>query len=126
MTLQQIYSDVIAKTDRMVESRTANMPAAKHRLGIVNVAWEDTGRYKGFAVGPNISEMTIQVQDRLPDSDQYRLTCMPVIRYPNLSDTGHTQEEAHKMVDDLLARDWSDRTVREVEQAVQEKRQSAG
>lgn len=86
MPAQQTYSDVIAKTEQMVENRTANKLAAKHRLGIVNVTWEDTGRYKGSAVGPNISDMTIQIQDRLPDSDQYKLTCMPVIRYPNFSD----------------------------------------
>jgi hypothetical protein len=86
MTLQQTYSDVIQQTEQMVQNRVANKLAAKHGLGIVNVTWEDTGRYKGSAVGPNISDMTIQVQDRLPDSDQYKLTCMPVIRYPNFSD----------------------------------------
>ena len=94
MTLQQTYSNVIAKTEQMVSSRSAQKLAAKHGLGILNVTWEDTGRYKGSAVGPNISDMTIQVQDRLPDSDQYRLICMPVIRYPNFSDiTGDISPE---------------------------------
>jgi hypothetical protein len=86
MPTQLLYSDVVEKTEQMVSNRSAQKLAAKHGLGIVNVTWEDTGRFKGSAVGPNISDMTIQVQDRLPDSDKYRLTCMPVIRYPNFSD----------------------------------------
>ena len=42
------------------------------------------------------------------------------------ANTGQTQEEAVKMLNDLLGHDWSDRTVGEVEQAMQKKRQSAG
>ncbi len=37
-------------------------------------------------MGPNISDMTIQVQQRDPATGGYRLTCMPVIRFPNFSD----------------------------------------
>jgi hypothetical protein len=43
----------------------------------------------------------------------------------HLASTGQTQEEAHKMLNGLLGHDWTDRTVGEVEQAIQVKRQSA-
>src|SRR5208283_4654900 len=58
MLTQQTYSDVIAKTEQMVSNRSAQKLAAKHGLGIVNVTWEDTGRYKGSAVGPNIGDIS--------------------------------------------------------------------
>ncbi|HOX10183.1 MAG TPA: hypothetical protein PLA52_06040, partial [Candidatus Omnitrophota bacterium] len=60
--------------------------ARQYGLNILNLTWEDTGRYKNSSVGPNISDMTIQVQQRDPYSGNYNLTCMPVIRFPNFSD----------------------------------------
>ncbi len=80
------YSDVVQKTAWMVSDGTAQSLAQKQGLQILNVTWEDTGRYKGSSVGPNISDMTIQVQQQDPATKQYRLTCMPVIRYPNYED----------------------------------------
>ncbi|MBZ5713367.1 hypothetical protein [Nannocystis pusilla] len=53
-------------------------------LHLLHVTWEDTARYKGSAVGPNISDMTIQVQSR--SRGRPWLTCMPVIRFPNFAD----------------------------------------
>jgi hypothetical protein len=53
-------------------------------LHLVHVTWEDTARYKGSAVGPNISDMTIQVQSR--SRGRPYLTLMPVIRFPNFTD----------------------------------------
>ncbi|HEY0133201.1 MAG TPA: hypothetical protein VGB85_03950, partial [Nannocystis sp.] len=53
-------------------------------LEVRHVTWEDTARYKGSAVGPNISDMTIQVQSR--SRGQAFLTCMPVVRAPNFGD----------------------------------------
>jgi hypothetical protein len=82
----QTYADVIRQTEEMVADEGTRALTEKHGLNIVNVTWEDTARYKGSAVGPNISDMTIQVQHRIPDSETYELTCMPVIRYPNFSD----------------------------------------
>jgi hypothetical protein len=58
--------------------------ASRFGLDIVNVTWEDTGRYSGSCWGPNISDMTIQVHHGSGDSEM--LTCMPVIRYPNFYD----------------------------------------
>src|SRR5436853_4334257 len=69
----------------MANNRRRHKPARAHGMQILNVTWEDTGRFKGSAVGPNISDMTIQVQQPLP-GDEYKLSCMPVIRYPNFSD----------------------------------------
>jgi len=80
------YREVIAKTAGMVGSAEAQALARRHGLNILNVTWEDTGRYKGSSVGPNISDMTIQVQELDPRTRKYRLTCMPVIRHPNFSD----------------------------------------
>jgi hypothetical protein len=53
---------------------------------VLNVTWEDTGRFYGSSVGPNISDMTIQVQQQNPDSGDYQLHLMPVIRHPNFAD----------------------------------------
>jgi hypothetical protein len=84
--MDQTYEEVIHQTEAMVNDREAQQLARDQGLQILNLTWEDTGRYKGSAVGPNISDMTIQVQRRLPGSDRFDLTCMPVIRYPNFSD----------------------------------------
>jgi hypothetical protein len=80
------YRDVIARTAGMVSDPEAQRLVRRHGLDLINLTWEDTGRFKNSSVGPNISDMTIQVQDREPRSGQYRLTCMPVIRYPNFDD----------------------------------------
>jgi hypothetical protein len=84
--MTQTYEDVIHQTERMVQDRESQQIAGRHRLQILNVTWEDTARYKNSAVGPNISDMTIQVQRPVPGTDRYQLTCMPVIRYPNFAD----------------------------------------
>lgn len=80
------YQRAIAAAAAMVGDPTARALAAKYGLDILNLTWEDTGRYKGSAVGPNISDMTIQVGFRDPATNQFRVACMPVIRYPNFSD----------------------------------------
>jgi len=75
------YNEAIQKTAAMAEASRPRRLAKEHGLDIVNLTWEDTGRFKGSAVGPNISDMTIQVRD-----DRGRPSCMPVIRYPNFTD----------------------------------------
>lgn len=80
------YIEAIQRTSNMTNNPLAIELAAGYDLNIVNVMWEDTGRYKGSSVGPNISDVTIQVMYRDPDSEQYQLSLMPVIRYPNFSD----------------------------------------
>ncbi|MBI9106389.1 MAG: hypothetical protein JEZ04_06540 [Spirochaetales bacterium] len=81
------YREAISNTADMVYEEHAIELAARFGLDIVNVTWEDTGRFHNSAVGPNISDMTIQVglQDRR-DPDYFEVTAMPVIRYPNYDD----------------------------------------
>lgn len=93
------YGKVIADTAAMVRDPAAQALARKHGLQILNVTWEDTGRYKNSAVGPNISDMTIQVQHKAPGADSYTLTAMPVIRHPNFSDkTGDVPMERFRLL----------------------------
>src|SRR3990172_8264497 len=80
------YTQAIQRAAGMAFDPQANNLAMAHGLNIVNLMWEDTGRYKGSTVGPNISDVTIQVQHRDPGTRQYQLSLMPVIRYPNFSD----------------------------------------
>ena len=80
------YIQAIQLTAAMAGDPMANTLAQSYGLNIVNVMWEDTGRYKGSTVGPNISDVTIQVQYRDPNTRGYQLSLMPVIRYPNFSD----------------------------------------
>lgn len=51
--------------------------AAEHQLSVNRVTWEDSSREKGSCWGPNISDMTLRVDN----------TNMPVIRSPNFEDT---------------------------------------
>jgi len=80
------YKKVVADTAAMVRDPRAQELARKHALQVLDLTWEDTGRFKDSAVGDNISDMTIQVQQLDPRTEQFHLTCMPVIRYPNFSD----------------------------------------
>ena len=80
------YGDVIERTKSMIRNPEAIALAAEHDLQILDITWEDTGRYDNSSVGPNISDMTIQVEQRDPRSGEAQLHLMPVIRYPNYSD----------------------------------------
>jgi hypothetical protein len=57
----------------------------RRKLALVNVMWEDTGRAEGSALGPNISDLTLQVR-RKDEAGQFQLAIMPVIRPPNFVD----------------------------------------
>lgn len=79
------YAKTIQKTAAMVQDPVAQRLARAKGLQVMNITWEDTGRFKGSSVGPNISDMTIQIQQG-NDRKGFTLTCMPVIRYPNFED----------------------------------------
>ena len=83
-TTPPTYQQVIEQTISMVSNPRAQNLARQFGLNILDITWEDTGRYKNSAVGPNISDMTIQVQHRHPQTDQHELYLMPVIRHPQL------------------------------------------
>ena len=80
------YREVIDRTVGMTFDGEAQQLAGRFGLNVLNVTWEDTGRYYGSAVGPNISDMTIQVQQQNPRDESYELHLMPVIRHPNFTD----------------------------------------
>lgn len=80
------YHQAVLRTAAMVADPEAQQLAEHFGLNVLNLTWEDTGRYKGSAVGPNISDMTIQVASMPPGSRRLAVTCMPVIRFPNFSD----------------------------------------
>ena len=80
------YRQVIERTRSMIYDQSSQTLADRWGLDILDVTWEDTGRYDNSAVGPNISDMTIQVQQQDPDTGEYSLHLMPVIRYPNFAD----------------------------------------
>jgi len=80
------YEKVVGATARMARDRAATARASRQGLQVLDLTWEDTGRFKDSAVGPNISDMTIQVQTMDPRNERFHLHCMPVIRYPNFSD----------------------------------------
>ncbi|MEA5467484.1 hypothetical protein [Spirulina sp. 06S082] len=80
------YQQIVQKTVAMVSHGRSQTLAQQFGLNILNVTWEDTGRYNNSAVGPNISDMTIQVQQHNPRTDEYQLHLMPVIRHPNFTD----------------------------------------
>jgi hypothetical protein len=82
----RVYGSGDERTSAMVRDERAQQLAELEGLNIVNVTWEDTGRFYNSSVGPNISDVTIQVQHRDPVTCDYRLTLMPVIRNPNFSD----------------------------------------
>jgi hypothetical protein len=80
------YVQAIENTAGMVWNEGAITLASKYGLNILNVTWEDTGRCQNSSVGPNISDVTIQVQHQDPNTRASTLTLMPVIRFPNFSD----------------------------------------
>jgi hypothetical protein len=85
-TANNSYQQVIERTVAMVSDARAQELAQQAGLNILDITWEDTGRYNNSSVGPNISDMTIQVQHRDRTDGQYRLSLMPVIRHPNFAD----------------------------------------
>lgn len=60
--------------------------ARGHGLHVVNVMWEDCARYLGSSVGPNISDLSLQVQHARPGDDRRAATLLPVLRPPNFRD----------------------------------------
>ncbi len=80
------YRSVVDTVAGMVYDQEVVRMAGEHDLSVVNVTWEDTGRYYGSCWGPNISDMTIQVHSYADGSERPTLTCMPVIRHPNFHD----------------------------------------
>lgn len=80
----QSFHDVISQVLQMPSDSDLQSRANRYGLNVVNVMWEDTGRYAGSSVGPNISDLTLQVREPVNGGVQTHL--LPVIRHPNFSD----------------------------------------
>ena len=78
------YDQVIQRVASMVGDADAQRLAQQNGLQILNVMWEDTGRWQGSSVGPNISDVTIEVAGS--EGAARRSALMPVIRFPNFAD----------------------------------------
>ncbi len=81
----QEYQRTIAKVTHMVSDQDLVSRVRRRQLALVNVSYEDTGRKQGSALGPNISDLTLQVRRRDP-SGRFESSIMPVIRPPNFVD----------------------------------------
>lgn len=79
------YGRVIAKVTNMVSDSDLSRRVRRRNLSLVNVSWEDTGRAQGSSLGPNISDLSLQVRRRDPRG-QFESSIMPVIRPPNFAD----------------------------------------
>ncbi|WP_439344251.1 hypothetical protein [Vacuolonema iberomarrocanum] len=80
------YQQVVQETADMVADQSIWNLVQRYGLQVMNITWEDTGRYQNSTVGPNISDMTIQVQQEDPITGDLSMSLMPVIRYPNFTD----------------------------------------
>jgi hypothetical protein len=78
------YDAVVHRVADMVSDGEAQALASRHGLQLLNVLWEDTGRWQGSSVGPNISDVTIEVVSG--NGAGRTLALMPVLRFPNFSD----------------------------------------
>src|SRR5262249_49100556 len=78
------YEQVVADVSNMVSDGDAREKVDARGLDLVNVMWEDTGRWEGSSVGPNISDVTIEVEASRHGDDR-KTYLMPVIRNDNFS-----------------------------------------
>ena len=79
------YVGVMDQVAAMVSHPGIRERVGARGLSIVDVTWEDTGRAVGSSLGPNISDLTLQVRRRDPNG-QFTDALMPVIRVPNFTD----------------------------------------
>lgn len=78
------YQATIDRVVQMPHDRHLQQRAHGMGLNVINLTWEDTGRHYGSSVGPNISDLTLQVRQTVNGRVQTNL--LPVIRHPNFSD----------------------------------------
>jgi hypothetical protein len=80
------YVQVVDKVAGMVQDSKVVDGARRRGLDVINVMWEDTGRSQGSALGPNISDLTLQVRYQRQGQEGEQSSLMPVIRFPNFTD----------------------------------------
>ncbi len=79
------YGAIINRVAGMIDDDGVVGRADRHGLDVLDVTWEDTGREEGSALGPNISDVTLQVRRKSPWGG-WATALMPVLRFPNFSD----------------------------------------
>ncbi len=79
------YHRMVAKVANMVNDERAWRLAQASKLQLLDVLWEDTGRWEGSSVGPNISDVTIEVEGG-GNGKRSRTYLMPVLRHDNFTD----------------------------------------
>jgi hypothetical protein len=79
------YHSMVQRVANMVSDERAYNLASAQGLSLLNVLWEDTGRWEGSSVGPNISDVTIEVEG-YRNGKSHRTYLMPVMRHENFSD----------------------------------------
>ena len=79
------YRQVIDRVVAMPNDATLTNAANRYGLNVLNVMWEDTGRAENSALGPNISDLTLQVREPM-GGDAVATHLLPVIRHPNFTD----------------------------------------
>lgn len=80
------FAEIVAGVANMTGDSEMLALARGHGLGILNLLWEDTGRWEGSSVGPNISDVTIEVETGR-DGGGRQTMLMPVLRHDNFTDT---------------------------------------
>ncbi len=78
------YAEVVRRVTGMVGDGPTQQEVERRGLHLINLTWEDTGRHQGSSVGPNISDLTLQV--RYTEGGSKQAALLPVIRFPNFSD----------------------------------------
>ncbi len=81
----RLYDRMVKKVAGMIEDDRAADLAAAYKLQLLNVLWEDTGRWEGSSVGPNISDVTIEVEGYSKGKTHHSYL-MPVMRHDNYVD----------------------------------------
>lgn len=80
------YRRIVARVADMVNNERAQNLVAARGLSLLDVTWEDTGRWEGSSVGPNISDVTIEVEGGVGGRRGSGTFLMPVMRHDNFTD----------------------------------------
>ena len=56
------YLQTVGRVRDMIFDSDLQERVSRRGLGLMNVNWEDTGRAQGSVLGPNISDLTLQVR----------------------------------------------------------------
>lgn len=79
------YQSVIDRVAGMANDDSLYQRVEARGLNVTEVMWEDTGRSEGSSLGPNITDLTLQVRNKDPWGN-WHTALMPVIRFDNFTD----------------------------------------